>query len=435
MDHVKIEKHEDFAEDHLLNGTNGTENGAENAENGSAGGEGFGRPSHSLSEDTEEYIKAVEAEIKALNGTGHLIKALAERELARIRAGEISEQGYVIIHKEIPVRVIKKVLIPIKEYPKINFVGRLLGPKGQTLKTLQANTRARIMIFGRGSMWDKNKEEEARNSGDAKYAHLNEDLHIYVEITAYPVEVQARFTHVLNELKKFLDPNHPGHFQASAAGDIPPPMPPGYRPAGPGMRGPPPQHYRGPRPQYGGPRHSYPPRGAAPTADYSSYYAQSVAGDASAYQAPGTTADANAAYGYTAYPAQADYSQPAATSYDQSALAAQANQYAAAASAQQQAQQPQQVAYQQPQQTQYAGAPSAYGVVAPPGTYSATPAYGAQPATGYAAPGYAVAPAGYAGWAAPTAPQQPSPPGKTRPAYDAGSAAKKPRMAAPGYGY
>ena len=41
-------------------------------------------------------------------------------ELARIRAGEISEQGYVVIHKEVPIRVIKKVLIPIKEYPKVN---------------------------------------------------------------------------------------------------------------------------------------------------------------------------------------------------------------------------------------------------------------------------------------------------------------------------
>lgn len=56
------------------------------------------------------------------------------------------------------------------------------------------------------------QEEEMRNSGDAKYAHLNEDLHIYIEIHAYPVEAQGRFAHVLNELKKFLDPNHPVSF-------------------------------------------------------------------------------------------------------------------------------------------------------------------------------------------------------------------------------
>ena len=77
------------------------------------------------------------------------------------------------------------------------------------------------------------------------------------------------------------------HFQAGSAGDIPPPIPQGYRPQGPGMRGPPPPNYRGPRPPYGA-RPPYPPRGAAPmasSADYSSYYAQAGAtGDASSYQ-------------------------------------------------------------------------------------------------------------------------------------------------------
>lgn len=41
-------------------------------------------------------------------------------ELARIRAGEITEQGYVILHKDIPVKIIKKVCIPIKEHPKVS---------------------------------------------------------------------------------------------------------------------------------------------------------------------------------------------------------------------------------------------------------------------------------------------------------------------------
>lgn len=132
-----------------------------------------------------------------------------------------------------------------------------------------------------------------RNSGDPKYAHLNEDLHVYIEIHAYPVEAQGRFTHVLNELKKFLDPNHPvseqfqynfansnfcgqGYIEtdmegrARTGGPQRPPM----RPPPPGMRGPmPPPHKRGrpppPGPRYGAPR---PPPVAAPPPDNSYYY-------------------------------------------------------------------------------------------------------------------------------------------------------------------
>ena len=35
------------------------------------------------------------------------------------------------------VRVSDKVMIPQEEYPDINFVGLLIGPRGNTLKTLE----------------------------------------------------------------------------------------------------------------------------------------------------------------------------------------------------------------------------------------------------------------------------------------------------------
>ena len=38
-----------------------------------------------------------------------------------------------------------------------NFVGKLLGPKGQTLKALQEQTGCKMAIMGRGSMRDKDK--------------------------------------------------------------------------------------------------------------------------------------------------------------------------------------------------------------------------------------------------------------------------------------
>ena len=40
---------------------------------------------------------------------------------------------------------------------QFNFVGKLLGPKGNSLKRLQEETLTRMAILGRGSMRDKAK--------------------------------------------------------------------------------------------------------------------------------------------------------------------------------------------------------------------------------------------------------------------------------------
>lgn len=40
---------------------------------------------------------------------------------------------------------------------QFNFVGKLLGPKGNSLKRLQEDTITKMAILGRGSMRDRNK--------------------------------------------------------------------------------------------------------------------------------------------------------------------------------------------------------------------------------------------------------------------------------------
>uniref|UniRef100_A0A3B5ATX3 KH RNA binding domain containing, signal transduction associated 3 n=1 Tax=Stegastes partitus TaxID=144197 RepID=A0A3B5ATX3_9TELE len=89
-----------------------------------------------------------------------------------------------------------------------NFVGKLLGPRGNSLKRLQEDTLTKMSILGKGSMRDKEKEEELRQSGEAKYHHLNEDLHVLIEVFAPPAEAYARMGHALEEIKKFLIPDY-----------------------------------------------------------------------------------------------------------------------------------------------------------------------------------------------------------------------------------
>lgn len=90
---------------------------------------------------------------------------------------------------------------------QFNFVGKLLGPKGNTLRRLQEETFCKMTILGRGSMKDKAKEEELRKGLDPKYSHLSDDLHVEVSALAPPSEAHARMSYALKELRKYLIPD------------------------------------------------------------------------------------------------------------------------------------------------------------------------------------------------------------------------------------
>uniref|UniRef100_A0A8D1JUR0 K Homology domain-containing protein n=1 Tax=Sus scrofa TaxID=9823 RepID=A0A8D1JUR0_PIG len=130
-------------------------------------------------------------------------------EIEKFQKGESKdEEKYidVVINKN--MKLGQKVLIPVKQFPKFNFVGKLLGPRGNSLKRLQEETLTKMSILGKGSMRDKAKEEELRKSGEAKYFHLNDDLHVLIEVFAPPAEAYARMGHALEEIKKFLIPDY-----------------------------------------------------------------------------------------------------------------------------------------------------------------------------------------------------------------------------------
>ena len=45
-----------------------------------------------------------------------------------------------------------------------------------------------------------------RTSGDPKYTHLEEDLHVLIEVEAPPGQAHARLGLAIEEIKKFLVP-------------------------------------------------------------------------------------------------------------------------------------------------------------------------------------------------------------------------------------
>ncbi|KMU85201.1 zinc finger protein Bpb1 [Coccidioides immitis H538.4] len=80
-----------------------------------------------------------------------------------------------------PTKTQEKVYVPVNDYPEINFtsprfkVGLLIGPRGNTLKKMEAESGAKIAIRGKGSV------KEGKGRSDAAHtSNQEEDLHCLI---------------------------------------------------------------------------------------------------------------------------------------------------------------------------------------------------------------------------------------------------------------
>ncbi|KAH7434907.1 hypothetical protein KP509_06G040400 [Ceratopteris richardii] len=77
-----------------------------------------------------------------------------------------------------PPKLQKKLFIPVKDYPGYNFIGLIIGPRGNTQKRMERETGAKIVIRGKGSAKEgklPQKRDMRPDPGE------NEDLHVLVE--------------------------------------------------------------------------------------------------------------------------------------------------------------------------------------------------------------------------------------------------------------
>ncbi|XP_041871531.1 KH domain-containing, RNA-binding, signal transduction-associated protein 1 [Corvus kubaryi] len=163
-------------------------------------------------EPENKYLPELMAEKDSLDPSFTHAMQLLTAEIEKIQKGEPTkkdeEENYLDLFSHKNMKLKERVLIPVKQYPKFNFVGKILGPQGNTIKRLQEETGAKISVLGKGSMRDKAKEEELRKGGDPKYAHLNMDLHVFIEVFGPPCEAYALMAHAMEEVKKFLVPGY-----------------------------------------------------------------------------------------------------------------------------------------------------------------------------------------------------------------------------------
>ncbi|KAK4363480.1 hypothetical protein RND71_018721 [Anisodus tanguticus] len=97
-----------------------------------------------------------------------------------------------------PPKLQKKLYIPMKEYPGYNFIGLIIGPRGNTQKRMEKETGAKIVIRGKGSI----KEGRLQQKGNLKPDPAeNEDLHVLVE-----AENQESLDAAAGMVEKLLQP-------------------------------------------------------------------------------------------------------------------------------------------------------------------------------------------------------------------------------------
>uniref|UniRef100_A0A1I7T855 KH domain-containing protein n=1 Tax=Caenorhabditis tropicalis TaxID=1561998 RepID=A0A1I7T855_9PELO len=178
-----------------------------------------------LDAEIQAVLREIHAEVVGLESSGDQFrnaKRLLNSEKEKLENNIDPEWLEVDVAK--PVKVCKKILIPIYRHPNFNFVGKVLGPKGATLQTLCKTHKCHIYILGRGSTKDREKEAELLASGDPQHAHFSGPLHVKVETVAPAYIAYGRVAAVIEELSRILQPIHedttPAHLKnGSGEGD------------------------------------------------------------------------------------------------------------------------------------------------------------------------------------------------------------------------
>ncbi|CAJ2640542.1 unnamed protein product [Trifolium pratense] len=129
--------------------------------------------------------------------------SLSHEMLAEVKGLNMDWQTSPVVPSSHIVKKILRLDIPKDGYPNFNFIGRLLGPRGNSLRRVEATTGCRVFIRGKGSIKDLDKEELLR--GRPGYEHLNDALHILIEaeLPANIVDIRLRQAQeIIEELLK-----------------------------------------------------------------------------------------------------------------------------------------------------------------------------------------------------------------------------------------
>lgn len=106
------------------------------------------------------------------------------------------------------------LLVPVQKYPKYNFVGRILGPRGMTAKQLERDTGCKILVKGRGSTKTYNPSTKISRGGNyltslstiSQDALTNDPLNVFIECTDVESMAQKKLRKAMEVIQNLLTP-------------------------------------------------------------------------------------------------------------------------------------------------------------------------------------------------------------------------------------
>ena len=130
-----------------------------------------------------------------------MTKALVEARDALLE--RISDLNPSLVTGGVP-KFLRKLYIPWRKYPSYNFIGLVIGPRGNTQKKLEKETNCKICVRGRGSAKDGKGPSSAAPAGSKRAEEDEDEMH--VQITGERLaEVEAAAALIADLLKPVDD--------------------------------------------------------------------------------------------------------------------------------------------------------------------------------------------------------------------------------------
>lgn len=163
-------------------------------------------------QQTLDYLKELYKERGMLPATTPHLNRLLDDEIKRVQEALLQIDSdavdkFFLITLPPPSGAVlaksKKLFLPVDKYPDLNFIGRIIGPRGLTIRELEADSGCKLYIRGKGSM--RNKEKEAQFRGQSGYEHLDEDLHVQIAVEEAENRVDLMLDRATSLVERLLE--------------------------------------------------------------------------------------------------------------------------------------------------------------------------------------------------------------------------------------
>jgi len=176
-----------------------------------------------VQEQKSERVTAIRNELEAIDQEQmpiayELLKAELRKEGDRKSPPENPE--FIRVDDK-RVRISQKIMVPVEKDPEFNYVGKIVGKKGENMKQISSENNVKLAIKGKGSSKERDpeKEKELAESGKPEHEHLKEPLHVRIDTIGHPSKVFISMQRALNMLAPLVDPDGKSSVNGSGSGE------------------------------------------------------------------------------------------------------------------------------------------------------------------------------------------------------------------------